>query len=165
MDSQTDTITGGVAEITLGIDATPGLNIHAQAEPSWYPVWTVDGDEARWIAKGEGTDGEWEIDAEPEYGECLGHHLDLYLTQLGVMRGVTVSPDQMRALIAIGRDWLAAVESQSETKPQPVPPERIAFGSTLERRLALHSMTTASYMGWKYHHGSLVGAWIRGGAL
>lgn len=103
--------TDNMAESALGVTGigTPGLNPHAQAEPMWLPVWTVDGDEARWVAKGHGVNGEWLIKAAPWQSVPLGAGLDIQTLELGIAKNLTVSPEQMLALIEIGRLWLASL--------------------------------------------------------
>jgi hypothetical protein len=94
----------------VGADATPGLNPHAQAEPAWLPVWTVNGDTAYWQSVGRGDDGKWVLEATPEQPTRGEPQLDIIINELGMYRGCSVKPDQMRAIVSAGQQWLASLD-------------------------------------------------------
>lgn len=109
-------ISDGIADREFCIGTTPGLNIHAQAEPDWMPVWTVDGDEAEWRARYADDAG------SPEYGDRRS--IEASPDRLGSLPTLNVwfndgysvkyhelTPNDARALQAILREWLLAVDS------------------------------------------------------
>lgn len=103
-------ISDGIADREFCIGTTPGLNIHAQAEPSWLPVWTLDGNDAAWVAKGTDHDGEWELRCEPDDSEHIGPTLSVFQHSISCSL-ITLTPDQARALRHTLGEWLLAVDS------------------------------------------------------
>ena len=106
----TNDITDGVAETTLCIDPTPGLNPHAQAEPGWLPAWTVDGDDAEWLSTGEDDDGRWSLSVEPHYHACTGEYEATVWSHSLVCQMLTLTPEKARALRHALGEWLTSIE-------------------------------------------------------
>lgn len=113
-------ISDGVAERELCV-GTPGINIHAQAEPDWMPVWYVSGDEAEWrsiYADDAGCPEHGDrrsVEASPDRLGSLPT-LNVWMLSCGVMKYHEFTPNDARALQAILREWLLAVDSNNRDR-------------------------------------------------
>lgn len=151
----------GVAETALGVTGagTPGLTPHAQAEPGWYPVWVVSGDDAKWESWGWTDDGEWRLEAEPETGPT-GPRLEVTVSELGRHQMIALCPESARALMAMCQRWLASLEATGAAA-EPELPKLIDADEPLARRLVHTSMHSATLRGVTYRFAAAIDSWVR----
>lgn len=151
----------GVAETLLAVTGaeTPGLAPHAQAEPGWYPTWTVDGDDARWESWGFTDDGEWRLEAEPESGPGTTHRLEVTVSELGMHRAVRLCPESALAMMAACREWLASLDELG-VPTEPTPPKLIYDDDPLARRMVRTSPKSATLRGATYRWAASIESWV-----